>query len=55
MDAIVDAHMEWSLAMGDMSLAAEYTDPPDAVVQNTYRIKVVDLFSKYFCCFVKAY
>ena len=48
MDAIIDAHMDWSLSVGDAGFAGEYSHPPGAIIQNTYNVRVVDIFSNVF-------
>ena len=37
--------MDWMLAMGNAGLAGEYTLPPDADIQSTSQIKVIDILS----------
>ncbi|KAF8144125.1 hypothetical protein K438DRAFT_1783089 [Mycena galopus ATCC 62051] len=45
MEAMVDQYMQWSLAMAEEGFGRLYEQPKDAVVQDTHRIYVVDLFS----------
>ncbi|KAF8147971.1 hypothetical protein K438DRAFT_1779830 [Mycena galopus ATCC 62051] len=50
MEAMVDQYMQWSLAMAEDGFGRLYEQagpeqPEDAVVQDTHRIYVVDLFS----------
>ncbi|KAF8132147.1 hypothetical protein K438DRAFT_1694684, partial [Mycena galopus ATCC 62051] len=45
MEAMVDQYMQWSLATAEEGFGRLYEQPEDAVVQDTHRIYVVDLFS----------
>ena len=44
MSTMVDTYIAWMLEMGDDPLTETYVPPPQAVVQNTYKIKVLDMF-----------
>jgi hypothetical protein len=37
--------MDWSVARGDAGLASEYSLPPDADIQSTSQIRVIDILS----------
>ena len=44
--AIADAYMRWMFEMGDDALTKSYVPPPQATVQGSYKIKVLDMFSE---------
>lgn len=43
--SLVRMYMDWTVAMGDTGLAGEYMLPPDADIQSTSQITVIDILS----------
>ena len=43
--SLVRTYMDWTVAMGDAGLAGEYVLPPDADIQSTDQITVIDILS----------
>jgi hypothetical protein len=46
MQSMADAYMAWSLDTAEEGMGKLYAHPEDAVVEQTQRVYVVDLFSK---------
>ena len=47
MSAIANSYMQWMFEMGDDTFTTSYVPPPQAIVQGTYKIKVLDMFSEH--------
>ena len=47
MSPIVDVYMAWMLEKGDNPSTGNYMSPPNAIVQGTLRIKVLDMFREF--------
>jgi hypothetical protein len=43
--SLVRTYMDWRVARGDAGLASEYLLPPDADIQSTSQIRVIDILS----------
>ncbi|KAJ7915783.1 hypothetical protein B0H13DRAFT_2231808 [Mycena leptocephala] len=48
MPSMVDAYMAWSLDTAEEGMGKLYSHPDDAVVEQTQRVYVVDLFTAYY-------